>query len=350
MAGQGKTKTVLAAMLAVAAAATLARAEPEGAPAALRLMPVEVMDIEGFDRPLAAYTAMVPTGWRTVGGIRWERQNPCNSGGYSIAWQASAADDSAVVAILPAVAWNTSEAGGCPAIEANTAEEFLSLYARHLLPGAEVLSYRERPDLLEEVAETATPPEQAPALWEVRADAGEILVAFTAEGRPMKATLAAQVTLWRITVSGGFGEPGQVAAGGWSTAVFGAAGAAESFDPALGETIRRTIRPGDDWAREIVRYYSSLQRLRNQYNAVPVDIGSNLADEGSLDDVPGLLPAATDGVRLHDDPLGGAAVQVSDAYDHVWRLDDGTVVLTGDAGFDPAAAYGIAGRLLLPQP
>jgi len=39
-------------------------------------------------------------------------------------------------------------------------------------------------------------------------------------------------------------------------------------------------------------------------------------------------------------------VELSGYYDHAWRLNDGTYVLSNDAGFDPWKDLGVQGQRL----
>jgi len=41
---------------------------------------VQVMDMNGFERPTPALFVFVPMGWRSQGGVQWGQQFMCNNG------------------------------------------------------------------------------------------------------------------------------------------------------------------------------------------------------------------------------------------------------------------------------
>ncbi|MBK8006918.1 MAG: hypothetical protein IPK12_24445 [Gemmatimonadetes bacterium] len=51
-------------------------------------------------------------------------------------------------------------------------------------------------------------------------------------------------------------------------------------------------------------------------------------------------------VETYRDPHYGGTVQLSNHYQHAWQLRDGTYVLTNDASFDPARAFGVGAQRL----
>jgi hypothetical protein len=55
------------------------------------------------------------------------------------------------------------------------------------------------------------------------------------------------------------------------------------------------------------------------------------------------------GVETYDDSHGpGGQTQLSNLYDHAWRLDDGSYVLSNDVDFEPWRDLGVAGQKLEP--
>ena len=57
-------------------------AQTSDSPATLRAKLVNVMDHNGFERPLVAFSILVPTTWRPEGGIIWgQGADPCGGMG-----------------------------------------------------------------------------------------------------------------------------------------------------------------------------------------------------------------------------------------------------------------------------
>ena len=55
----------------IAALLMLLAAGAAGA-APLRVQPVEIVDRQGFERPLRAYTMLLPAGWRHESQVAWQ--------------------------------------------------------------------------------------------------------------------------------------------------------------------------------------------------------------------------------------------------------------------------------------
>ncbi|MGH8240890.1 MAG: hypothetical protein ACREXP_28275 [Steroidobacteraceae bacterium] len=55
------------------------------------------------------------------------------------------------------------------------------------------------------------------------------------------------------------------------------------------------------------------------------------------------------GVQTYDDAnAAGGRVELSNLYDHAWRLNDGSYVLSNDASFEPYRDLGMEGQQLAP--
>jgi hypothetical protein len=52
------------------------------------------------------------------------------------------------------------------------------------------------------------------------------------------------------------------------------------------------------------------------------------------------------GVELYADPAAGRPVELPNTYDHAWRLQDGTYMMTDNPNFDPNVEFGVNGTRL----
>jgi hypothetical protein len=53
------------------------------------------------------------------------------------------------------------------------------------------------------------------------------------------------------------------------------------------------------------------------------------------------------GVETYNDPnAAGGQVELSNLYNHAWRLNDGSYVLSNDAAFEPFRDIGVDGKRL----
>ena len=255
---------LLAAAIALSAPSLQAQANQ---PNAIRVKPVQVMDNQGFGRPLTAFTLMVPANWQATGGVVWGSDGGCNRSGYNFNWRADSADHSEGIGLLPVISWQSQPGGPCPQLQVRNARDFLTQVTQRLIPNAQVLDYRQRPDLLRDLQALTNRQDYGTMATETTVDAGELLIGFPDKdtGRDTRASLMAQVILWRVTMPGSYGMPGYDASGGTSLPGFVAAAPAGQLNLRIAEVIRKSIRPGMEWQREIAKHHAVLARQNQQH-------------------------------------------------------------------------------------
>lgn len=315
-----------------------------------------IVDASGFEQPVAAASLFVPYGWRTSGGVVWGRQHLCTNG-YNFEWRSISPDGSSGVAVLPQTRWENTSYGagastpGCSGAPYTNARGYVEAVAAGLRPGARVVGYRTRPDLLEGVQATRTPMPMGEArTW---AEAGEALIAWRENGRDMRGSFAARVSFQAmITDMSGMMQngPSQMS----SLAAFAEPGwfawaPQETFRPAYFEFIRRSIEPNRAWASAIAGHNTAIARVAQEENAKRARMIAETNDyvarlrqetwEARQDSAERQLREFGEvmkGVETYDDASApGGRVELDAAYKNAWRLDDGTYVLSNDAGFDP---------------
>ncbi|WP_424932910.1 hypothetical protein [Amaricoccus macauensis] len=334
-----------------------------GAQGQLRMKPVDVIDAQGFGRPLVAFSLMVPHHWREQGGVVWGNFGGCNRSGYNFDWRSGLPDDSEGVAILPALSWQSQPGGPCPQMQVSNARDFLATVAAQSIPGAQVIDYRQRPDLLTEMQGVAGRQDYGSMAYETAVDAGEALIAFQQDGREMRASVIAQIMMWRLTTPEMYGLPGQDIRGGASNPGFVAAAPAGRLNLQVAEAIRKSIRPGPEWQRQIAQHHAVLSRQNTQHASAMSRINSQASNEimGIINDGYQQRRAIEDrgqrerveairGVETYNDAVNGGTVQLDNTYEHAWQLDDGTYLLTNDSLFNPGVELGLDGQLLRVTP
>lgn len=344
-------------------------AKQAGVAGALHVKQVEIVDRNGFDRPLTAFTILVPSHWQTDGGVVWDPNNFCNRSGYNFAWKAGLPDDSEGVAVLPAITWTSVQGDACPQLQIGSARDLLTVYARQLLPNAQILDYRQRPDLLKDLQSLAYRQDMYGMISEMNVDAGEILLGFTENGRDMRASIAAQVMIWRMsspampTAMPEIVIPGIDIGGGSSLPAFAAVAPAGRLDLRAAEMIRKSIRPGLEWSQKIAQHNATMNRMQAQHasemsritseaNAAISDIihqgyqdRERIRDRTQREQI-----EAIRGVETYNDPINGGTVQLDNTYSQAWQLQDGSYVLTDDAFFNPVQTFGMTGQQLQVTP
>ena len=342
-------KSVLAAIaVAVLAIAATAQTQSPDTNGALHVKQVQAMDTTGFGRPLTAFSMLVPTHWKTQGGIVWAPNNRCNRSGYFFAFGAGNEAETEGVAILPQITWTTQPGTACPQLQVGGARDLLTIYAQQLAEGAQVVDYRPRPDLMKDLQALAYRNDYGGMVSEQAVDAGEVLIAYQENGRDMRGTLSAAVIMWRIATPAQYGFAGQDIRGGVSLPAFGAFAEAGRLDLHVAETIRKSIVPGPEWSQEIARHHAVMNRQNQQHanrmsqitsqaNSEISDIihkgyqtRSAIQDRGHRETI-----EAIRGVETYNDPVNGGTVQLDNTYDHAFQLDDGSFVLTNDNFYQP---------------
>lgn len=206
------------------------------APSALRMQPVEIVDATGFGRPIVAATAEIPSGWQTQGGVGWNRATNCVTNQLRISWSAASRDGLQVVEILPGFNWQVQGTqiamNPCPALPLASVRDFLAAVVQQNRPGARILQYRDRPELVAQDASGASNPNVS-----MHQQAGQMLIAYAVDGGEVHEMFG--TTLAFSTVSG------NVMAG--TGMVFAQRALARPLDVELGDRIAKSIRPNPQW-------------------------------------------------------------------------------------------------------
>ncbi|MDI4633829.1 hypothetical protein J7U46_12285 [Pelomonas sp. V22] len=219
---------------------------------------VDIIDQQGFDQAITAATARVPTGWQTAGGVNWNRQTHCVGNQMRLEWVASSPDGQQALEILHGFSWQIQgtqiQMNPCPAAPFNSTQSFLAAVVQQRRPGAHIVEYRDRPDL-SQAARAATA--QAPGGARMHFDAGQMLIAYEIQGRPVRELFSASLS---------FSEMQGNVVGGTSM-VFAQRAPEGQLDPKVGDRITASIKANPQWVammqsatRNAEQRFSSNQR------------------------------------------------------------------------------------------
>lgn len=314
--------------------------------AATGMQRVAIIDPSGFEKPMPAHWVQLPAGWQTQGGVVWDQNAPCGAT-PSFRWQARSPDGSQLLTIHPSEAWTWDNLGmpptqgQCPRVPITTVRQYLESFVQRKRPGARVLDYRDRPDLIR----TPPPPGGNGMQW--RKDGGELLIAYGGPGGERRESVAA-VVLFSLTTMAGVmpGETRQFLSGVASapTTLSAPAGA---LDMNLLTHVANTGQPDPQWQARMNKHNAVIAR-QNQRGAA--DRGQIIADTYSeISDMQmrGWQDRNATNDRIHDrnidaatgttryaDPDAGQ-VRLDSNYDNAWRTADGDYVQSNDPNFDP---------------
>ncbi len=355
-------RSLTVAVLLMAGGSSVATADPPRN--VLRLEKAVIVDATGFEAPLAAVTLFLPAGWRTQGGVLWGQQYLCTNG-YNFEWSAQSPDGAQTIQVLPQVKWEANNYGaapstpGCQAAPFTTARQYLEAVVQRWHPGARPLGYRPREDLMRELAsyERNTPmPLGFARTW---VESGELSFAYSDRGADMRGSATASVvfSLLRTQTPG---LPQMDALTGFALAGYGVTAPNGAFNPGFFEAIRKTMQANPQWNQRIANHNGAIAQVAleegrkraaiiAQSNAEIAKIREDAwnASQESADRRAREFGEVIRGVETYNDAnASGGTVELSNLYDHAWRLNDGSYVLTNDASFQPFRDLGVDGQAL----
>ncbi len=342
----------------------------------LRMQRVEIVDRQGFERPMVAATAMIPVGWRTQGGVVW-KPTTCGNG-YNFNWSASSPDGNRGIALFPGEQWSWSNfpvsGTNCPKAEVSSVKQFLQNLVGRARPGARIIDFRPREDLTKPYQQLNSVTPMGSGELRSWVEAGEILIGYSnARGVEIRETAAAVAFFNLSRMPGIYGDEmrtlsGQTLAGFAAYAPYG------QLDFKADETMRKAIQAAPDWMAKISNHDAAIAKNTNETyrniaktNADGARQRSQLIAKTSAEISDMQMDTwrsknelwdkqlrengeMINEVETYDDPQSSTgAVQLSYDYKNAWRLDDGTYVLTDDANFQPYKDTGQYGQKLKVQ-
>jgi hypothetical protein len=368
---QGSSVTSTAATAGNAAAETLtmvANAQPatagRGLPKnAIHVEPAVILDAVGFERPMAAATLFLPYGWRAQGGVFWGQEAMCTNG-YVFNWRATSPDGAFTIAVLPQERWEMNNYGapvstpGCRSAPYTNVRQYLEGLVQRLRPGAQLLNYRSREDLQREFAQLNSYVPTAVGEMRTWVEAGQALFAFMDQGRDMRGTIAAIAVFNLIRSNVGTGQMDALT--GSTFPAYAASAPNGWLNEAFFEGIRRSIRLNPQWEQRINGHNAAIGRVAleesrkrseiiTRSNAEIAQIRQEAwnAYQQSSDRRFQEFGEAIRGVQTYSDAnTATGQVELSNLYNHAWRLNDGSYVMTNDASFDPWRDLRVAGQRL----
>lgn len=323
---------------------------------AFRVQRVEVIDRQGFERPVRAASLMMPAGWRVQSRIDWPRQRECGVAMPLPALQGVAPDKAEQIEMTPGENWGFTFQGGammmCPMAPWTNTMQYLQGWVQRHRPGARWLGYKPRPD--------RSVPEQVRSFPMMnsfqRVETGQALISYRVNGQEWRELLATTVEFTRSVPT----DPSLAHAGNLVASARGVlAWRVGRGDPPEKrfDTIWDTLQVDPEWARRIAQMNANMARDDAATAGRISEIQANTAREvmeirqrgfenrGAMRDQG--QGNAVRGVReteVWQDPGSGRAVELSQNYRHAWKLKDGSYLLSDDASLDPQRDLGLAGE------
>lgn len=346
---------------------------PAAAQQPLRVQRAEIIDRQGFDKPLVAATVFVPAGWRTQGTVVWKPGERCSSA-HATVFTSTAPDDSAAIELAAGEGWGANNSGApndCPTADIADPQRYLQAWVQRHRPGARWLDYRPRPD-------KSRPPQQSTwaggGTW-LAIESGQALIGYGRNGRDTRETLVVITSI----VQSRFNVGGRALTSlqGQSHGVLAWRAPHGSLDFRHFDAVWASLQPGPEWKaridaahaqmaaendatqRKIAQIRADTQRETMAHIArrgqIMAQTRQEIADmrnntwqntQATNDRMQRDTTRTLREVQGYREPRGGGVVELSSHYHHAWQLRDGSYVLTDDPNFDPQRALGIGGEQL----
>lgn len=342
-------------------------ATPSGSPPnTYRFQRATIIDRQGFGRPLTAASLLIPAGWNSEGGIVWQINNSgCGKNGTRFEWHAVAPDGTSAVEILPEETWtgnNLPIAGmqqTCPNITITTVKDFLSWYVQRHRPNARILDYRARPDLVKKLQQFNRTDNTLGGQMETRVECGEALLGYSLNNQEVREAMSVATVFYLSRMQGVF--PGEIREFLTLSVLPGFAVRAPNgeLDFRLVETIRRSIQPGAEWSAAMAQHNAKIAQINLKgaadRHAIQQKTFQEIAEinqqgyenrQAIMDRSHERFSQAIRGVDTFVDSSSNEQVELPNTYDNVWRLNDGTYLLTDDPNFQPGTDLGVDGHQL----
>ncbi|MBA2411777.1 MAG: hypothetical protein H0V63_02995 [Burkholderiaceae bacterium] len=363
----------LTALVALVIPATAAEPLPSGA---LRVQLAEIVDRQGFEKPMVAFTMMVPAGWRYEGAVDWKVGVQCASA-YQPRLRAQAPDGSAAIELLPGESWAANNFGpqsdGCPHGTSRNAQEYLNAWVQRHRPGARWIDYRPRPERSHAGVQQSM---AGGGFFKSWSETGQALIGYTQNGREMRESLAVSIMFSHSQFAAGGGRMMQ-SVSGKSYGVLAWRAPEGQLDFRHFDAVWQTLRRGEAWNARITAAENQMAQDNAQTQArvsqiqaqTSRDTLAEIAKRGQIRAQTraeisemqnrGYAARAASSDRMHRDniktirevetyrePRSGGVVELPNHYRHAWQLKDGTYVLTDSQAFEPGRDLGVAGERL----
>jgi len=330
----------------------------------LRLEPNAIVDNHGFGQPIPAITLFTPVGWKASGGVDWGDQYACTKG-FALNWTITTPDELTGVSLLPQQGWEFNSNGsrkvanlGCQIRPILDVESYLLSLLQNTRPDAINIQFRPRPDLVAEIPNNQW---SRPSQFEVThhtTQGGELTFNVVEKGVTLDVTLATTVAFTKsITNTSYYSNELVFALADNALVTFAPQG---QYDNALFSAMRKSATLNPQWKNAIVEHINIInttnlkgaiarhQIKMNAFRDVNDMIQQTWQNQQVSMDKRGeeFIDTIWEQQSYDDSSSISGQTKLSSHYDHAWRLDDGTYIMTDNPSFDPYQELGVNGQQL----
>lgn len=246
----------------------------------------------------------------------------------------------------------------CPNVTTTEMRDFAIQYAQRMRPGAQIIDYRERTDLVHEI-QKYLPPQQP--MYGVETNnwvgAGEVFVEYSVQDHEVRELIGSIAMFGLMRMSDGMGGSMDTLTINTLPGYTYRAPKAE-FQAEKADMIRRTLRTHPAWSAQMAQHNAVMAGIAakgaadrsriiaetgNEIRQMQQDSWENYTQ--SMDRNSREFQEYIRGTETYDSP-GGGTVQLDNMYEHAWEMNDGSYILTDDASFNPEKDLGLSGSKL----
>ncbi|MEE9329161.1 MAG: hypothetical protein V3V30_03420, partial [Parvularculaceae bacterium] len=311
----------------------------------LRLKKIDIVDSQGFGKPVVARSMMVPVDWKTDGGVFWQmNESGCGPTTPHTVFTAQAPDGLTGIGILPTINYQGTnipmpQGNPCKNMLNQTPRGLFTEYIKTYRPDARQLDYRGRPQLQSFFRSMMPQPMQMPGMQEqLLIEAGQVIIGYQEKGVEMRETLILIGMVKNVAF-----EPDMMTgqsmmmSNGSVLPVFVARAPNGQLDFQSVEALMGTMQDNPQYLKLMADHYRKMNKPSRPSNPGGGSSGPSVADiqmagwkkrNASSDKGQREQVEAVYGVETYNDPINGGTVQLDNSYNNTWQLNDGTYVLT----------------------
>jgi len=321
----------------------------------------QIIDRQGFGRPLVAATVSIPAGWKTEGGIVWnQNMSGCGPAPTHVNWRAIAPDGIGMISILPEETWSghnlpVQAQTQCPNVTITDTKQFILDFVQRHRPNAHLLDYQDRQDIVAKInqqIEAMRQPDMYGSETRRWAGAGLALIGYQVNGREVRELIGTGVVFNLMRMQGVYPGEVQEYLSLYTLPGFAMRMPQGQLNFKQAEFFRSSGKPSAKWQQRMVQHNAKIaninakgaadrSRITSQTNRDISDMqmDSWRRQQASNDRSHRETIEAIRGTETYNDPSGGT-VELEYGYNKNYQLDDGSYVQTNDAFYDPYANTG----------
>ena len=337
----------------------------------LRMKMAQVIDRQGFEKPMPAAMMLVPLDWSSDGATTWNPKDNCNIVQTTLRAQGP---DGRAIEIIPVYNWSWADdprplqmaaaqraqfgMRGCDVIPPMKAADYLRRNLGRWRPGAQVSAIEPAPRLAGKLQEHARQIEQMGRQYglqqRVTPDAVRARLRYSLNGRPVEewlyvvtsstATLGPSMNLQTMQMTQAY----TYNCLGYAVAVRAPEGKLDASERFF-ELIAGTYQTGPEWQQHYNQAMMKLQQIESKgirdRSAIVARNAQDIARirneawqnrQRSQDRNSEQWSQTMRGVESYRNPTTGDTVELNGGYGNAWVNNRGEYLLSDQPGFDPS--------------